>query len=133
MAQTWTPEYGRDRYHRLLDEARQKLGGKCVRCSATEGLQFDHIDRSTKLFCVSEGAGHGRSLEDFWAEVAKCQLLCRPHHNEKGREAGDIPPAAAHGSLNMYTVYKCRCDLCRSIWNAYCRENKRKRKLAGVV
>ena len=133
MANTWTPKYGRERYHRLLDEARTKLGGKCVRCGKTEDLQFDHIDRTTKLFCVSEAAGHGESLDAFWAEVAKCQLLCRLHHIEKGREAGDIPQAATHGALNMYTVYKCRCDLCRAAWNAYCRENKKKHRIAAAA
>ncbi len=30
------------------------------------------------------------SDDDFWAEVAKCQLLCRPHHKEKSSREGSF-------------------------------------------
>lgn len=63
-------------------EARLFLGGHCTVCNTTENLQFDHIDPSTKLFDVGQKAGVV-SKKRFWLEVAKCQLLCRPHHNEK--------------------------------------------------
>jgi hypothetical protein len=33
----------------------EMLGGACVRCGATEDLEFDHIDPSTKVFAICAG------------------------------------------------------------------------------
>lgn len=63
-------------------EAIELLGGVCVRCGTTENLQFDHIDPETKLFNISTYFEYGDETT-FWMEVAKCQLLCFPHHTEK--------------------------------------------------
>lgn len=47
-------------YNKAWKQARrdrliEMLGGKCVRCGATEDLEFDHIDPSTKVFAVMAG------------------------------------------------------------------------------
>jgi 5-methylcytosine-specific restriction endonuclease McrA len=55
------------------------LGGACARCQSTEGLEFDHVDPSTKW------------KHNFWSyswakilkELDKCQLLCEDCHKEK--------------------------------------------------
>jgi len=39
------------------------LGGRCVRCGATEDLEFDHIDPSTKRFTISGG------LSKAWTDL----------------------------------------------------------------
>jgi 5-methylcytosine-specific restriction endonuclease McrA len=75
------------RHRRRLAEARAELGGRCVECGTTEDLEFDHIDPSTKRFKLSQGGGYCQAVWD--AEVAKCQLLCAPHHHDKTkRDAG---------------------------------------------
>jgi len=68
------------------------LGGKCVRCGSTDDLQVDHIEPSTKD--LSLRAKHSAtfwswSWERVLAELAKCQLLCRPCHQAKS--AGEVP------------------------------------------
>lgn len=45
--------YMRARYHARRTAGIEKLGGKCVDCSSVEELEFDHVDRSTKVFNIS--------------------------------------------------------------------------------
>ena len=59
----------------------ERLGGKCVVCGTTENLEFDHIDKTTKKFKITNGLSY--SLEKLYEEVDKCQLLCKKHHIEK--------------------------------------------------
>lgn len=79
-------EYQRAWEKKRADEALALLGGVCVVCGTAENLDFDHIDPKTKLFRIK--AMLRTSAEKFWAEVAKCQLLCRPHHIEKSNAEG---------------------------------------------
>ena len=52
-------------------------------------------------------------------EDSNIELLCTPcHAEEHGR--------AYHGTLTMYAQHKCRCNRCRTVWNAYYRQYKRK-------
>lgn len=48
---------------------------------ATEALQFDHIDPTTKMFEI--GNQIGRSWNKVKAEVLKCQVLCYKCHKDK--------------------------------------------------
>ena len=57
------------------------LGGKCVGCETTKNLQFDHIDRTKKSFCI--GKGLASKLEKLIEEANKCQLLCENCHQHK--------------------------------------------------
>lgn len=57
------------------------LGGKCVGCGTTENLQFDHIDRYSKSFCI--GKNLASKLEKLVEEAKKCQLLCDNCHKVK--------------------------------------------------
>lgn len=54
----------------------------CVDCGGTfppECMDFDHIDPSTKSFCVAKGpVSYGR--ERVLAEIAKCELVCANCH-----------------------------------------------------
>ncbi len=57
------------------------LGGKCVKCGATERLEFDHIKRDTKKYNIA-----GRvtfKFDNLKEELDKCQLLCAFCHLEK--------------------------------------------------
>lgn len=67
---------------------REYLGGKCVRCGATERLEFDHIIPADKSYTIGSNITCF-SLEELILEVDKCQLLCRPCHIQKGIENGD--------------------------------------------
>ncbi|MGA9018167.1 MAG: HNH endonuclease signature motif containing protein [Candidatus Cybelea sp.] len=68
-------------YAKRRAKAIAYLGGKCVQCGATEALDFDHIDPSTKSFKISN------RLNSRWskvlAELKICQLLCRKCHVKK--------------------------------------------------
>jgi hypothetical protein len=104
--------YMRQRREGRRARLREMLGDACVQCGATEALDFDHIERSTKSFEIS-----GRALDGPWArlldEVAKCQLLCRPCHILKtSEEAAALPRVDYHGTEYGYVDHKCRCDLC---------------------
>jgi len=94
----WSTErflrYQRKRHRERLALAIERLGGKCVRCGATENLQFDHIVPGSRVRKISEATNW--SLERFLAEVDKCQLLCDPCHRQKSKEAGET----AHGERN---------------------------------
>jgi|14_taG_2_1085336.scaffolds.fasta_scaffold22157_1 5-methylcytosine-specific restriction endonuclease McrA len=74
---------------RNYDENRQylidKLGGQCVRCGATEKLEFDHINPLDKSLNVSNKLTlkNAYQLEELIEEVDKCQLLCEDCHRKK--------------------------------------------------
>ncbi len=77
-------------------------------CGTAERLEFDHLDRSTKVKDVASLAIY--KAENFWAEVLKCQLLCHDHHLERTRLQRQPP----HGSQRRYSAWGCRCDVCRT-------------------
>lgn len=68
--------------------ARALLGGKCVVCGTTEGLEFDHIDPETKTMSI--GKMWHASKARLELELTKCQLLCSTHHDEKSRREGSL-------------------------------------------
>lgn len=82
-----TNQNRRDRKARRMQEATKLLGGSCVVCGSVENIQFDHVDPATKLWNISDGAWKA-SEKAFWAEVAKCQLLCKPCHKAKTKAEG---------------------------------------------
>lgn len=69
------PGYTSERAQRLRAELIAKLGGKCVRCGATEEIEFDHIhgrDWEPRLHSQLQ------RLQVYAREIAagKIQLLC---------------------------------------------------------
>lgn len=115
-------DYMRARRARIKQEMRNLLGGICVVCGVYDGLEFDHVDRTTKLFNIS-GRGLDKPRDVLLAEVQKCQLLCKPHHTDKTRgdlqalprvsHKGDPAYAPSHGNRTAYEYYACRCEPCR--------------------
>jgi hypothetical protein len=94
------------------------LGGRCVKCGAIEQLEFDHIDPKTKL----SHRFWSWKPERIQAELAKCQLLCRPCHIEKS--AGEKRRPITHGTRSGYRR-GCRCHACTS------GHNEKRRKALG--
>ena len=90
------------------------LGGRCVQCGSCEALEIDHVDPAQKAFSI--GIHWSRAWDKIEPEVRKCQLLCTVCHAKKH--------AAQHGSIAMYRHHRCRCDACRSVWNAAVRKWK---------
>ena len=96
---------------------RNLLGNKCAVCGISEDLQFDHIDPSTKSFNITGFLYH----PDIMAELAKCQLLCKPHHLEKSKTEAPGRPPVEHGG-GKGGKKGCKCEPCREKRNAYYRE-----------
>jgi 5-methylcytosine-specific restriction endonuclease McrA len=116
-------EYQLARYHRRRAAAIESLGGKCVECGTTDDLQVDHVDPETKE--VENFKAWGRAEAAFWAEIKKCQLLCRRCHIAKTAKERR---KEVHGTWGMVRNRKCTCRECKDFVNAYQREWKRKRK-----
>ena len=53
----------------------------CVVCGSTDRLELDHIERKSKVSHCIWSWSERRRVE----ELAKCQVLCFSHHQEKTR------------------------------------------------
>lgn len=100
------------------------LGGRCARCESTEGLEFDHVDRTTRVMDISAAIMAGWSWARLLEELAKCQLLCRPHHVEKSLEVGDMLSVEHGGGASGKK--NCPCGPCKSRKAEYMRNYKRR-------
>ncbi len=88
-------EYMKKRWKKRREKAVDFLGGKCVKCSTKENLEFDHIERHTKIMSIAEACSASEKI--FWVEVQKCQLLCTSCHIEKCRIDGTYAKIRAVG------------------------------------
>jgi hypothetical protein len=93
--------YQEERRIRFLAIARERLGGKCsyLDCNEIENLEFDHIVPGSKVRRISTATNW--SLKRFLAEVDKCQLLCRKHHQQKTTEAGEHARGERSGNAKL--------------------------------
>jgi 5-methylcytosine-specific restriction endonuclease McrA len=101
----------RNQYIREWTAARRAAffeGKSCVKCGSTERLELDHIDPSQKISHSIWSWSDERRL----AEIAKCQVLCRPCHEVKTAQDYDTGLPGCHG----WWRYRqgCRCDECRA-------------------
>jgi hypothetical protein len=107
----YTGDQKRNYQRKWLATRREKaiafLGGECVVCGSTDGLEFDHKDRSEKEYHV--GAMLSRKWDVLLTELCKCQLLCYTHHKEKTKQE---LTKKIHGTRTMYMRHDCRCDEC---------------------
>lgn len=91
-------------------QCKATLGGKCVKCGSTSNLEFDHVDRTTKVDGIANLLTN--SKETLELELKKCQLLCAPCHWKKSIESSDLVEAQ-HGVARGQLYKKgCRCNLC---------------------
>lgn len=119
----------RANYFRVMTEAKELLGGKCANCGATDRLEFDHIDRSTKKFNISARAANGmKAIAD---ELTKCQLLCKKCHSRKSADEHKLWHTNDHGG-GRWAIRACDCDLCvRKRLDANNERRRRKRAERG--
>jgi hypothetical protein len=111
----------------LVTQARIMLGSACAHCGSTEDLEFDHIDPATKSGLIIDLAS--RRADVFWAEVRKCQLLCRSCHRAKTAAEGGW---GLHGKIRTYQN-GCRCGECRTAIVTWNREWRRRRRLQDSI
>jgi hypothetical protein len=91
-------------------KAKAFLGGKCARCPTTEGLEFDHVDPSSKSIDISDAIAKHWSWPKLVEELKKCQLLCGDCHEGKTVEERAAQPC---GTYWKYRKYGCRCSACK--------------------
>ena len=113
--------YRARRYENRMKAMIRLLGGECVKCGATENLQFDHKDRETKKFTIAGRWDAKASI--LIPELAKCQLLCESCHLEKTRSEISVE----HGG-GISGKRNCKCDPCRYRKNEYMRNWKAQRR-----
>lgn len=115
-------EYMRARRATRRQALIELKGGQCEKCSSQSDLQFNHLDRTQKLFTLS-GAGLDRAWSKILAEVEKCELVCEPCHLKYTAiqySSGEIRPhndktgiPRFHGTARKYTEDNCRCVECK--------------------
>ena len=115
-------EYMKARRLKRRQDLLNLAGNKCEACNSTDNLEFNHIDRSTKLITLS-GKGLDGRWETIIKELDKCELLCNNCHLEKTREQyknKEIRPwndkkhlPYLHGTTRSYEEIACRCKDCR--------------------
>ena len=76
-----------------LDKSRKQVRfrdkvlsrSQCKHCGEKDVklLQFDHIERSAKLYNISRMVKNRMSIEEIKEEMRKCQILCFKCHIEK--------------------------------------------------
>ena len=100
-----TREMQREYQRQWIAKRRQEwmVDKACVRCGSCEDLHVHHRDPAEKV-AHSVWSWSAARRE---AELAKCEVLCRPCHEE--HHASEW---RRHGTPNRYKK-GCRCDLCR--------------------
>ncbi len=99
--------YQLKRYYERRQESLSILGGTCVVCGSQDQLEIDHIDPKQKSFSLASGWAKPKDV--YFAELSKCQLLCKTHHIEKTRSESTI---TIHGTKAFYDR-GCKCSECR--------------------
>jgi hypothetical protein len=88
--------------------------GPCKVCGTWDDLEVDHIDPETKRW--TPALIWGRKEADRQQELAKCQVLCNQHYQEK---SDNEKKQKLHGTSTMYRN-GCRCRPCKDhqAWRA---------------
>ena len=120
-------EYIRAWRERRRKLAYEKLGGKCAKCGEVGGLEFDHIDPTTKMYSIAAIWTASKTI--FESEITKCQLLCIDCH--KNKTASERPPSSPpkHGELDTYIKHKCRCQPCVDRYKRYIKKRRDRLRL----
>lgn len=119
--------YMAERRSKRRNDLIKLFGGKCKTCGSTEELEFNHLDRTAKLFNLS-GSALDKSWQTILEEAAKCELVCNRCHLAYTREqyaAGEIVPhnkntaPYVHGTMRCYQETGCKCSPCKAAKKLY--------------
>ena len=90
--------------YKIKKELLELLGNKCCLCGSCENLEFDHIDKSTKLFAISDGIA-SKSKQEIYKEANKCQLLCHSCHVKKTKNNIENGKISDDDVVNIILLY----------------------------
>jgi hypothetical protein len=102
-------------------------GSKCEKCGSQGKLEFNHKDRSSKLFVLS-GAGLDTAWEKIIKEWEKTELICSDCHLDHTRMLYKTKQIKSwsknsdpyiHGTMRCYQETKCRCEDCKRAKHLY--------------
>lgn len=100
-------EYVLSRYHRLMEQWRKELGGKCIDCGSTSDLEFDHVEPSEKSFTIS--SGWSMNIDLVREELSKCVLRCSTCHKSRSVQQYAVPHGGGKAGKKG-----CSCESCRA-------------------
>jgi hypothetical protein len=78
-----SPLNTKERRNEIRDEVLKiKKVSKCVKCGESRPacLGFHHRDRNSKEFNISEAGRIGKTLDEVYLEIAKCDVICHNCH-----------------------------------------------------
>lgn len=121
-------QYMASRYHQKRQDLINELGGKCSKCSTTDGpWHIDHINAKKKTMRAADI--HSVSEKRLNKEKKNFQLLCETCHKQKTKETWDYAtPKPKHGTYWMYRKHSCRCDKCKKAYKDTLKKWNDKRK-----
>ena len=90
--------------YKIKKELLELLGNKCCLCGSCENLEFDHIDKGTKLFAISDGIA-SKSKQEIYKEANKCQLLCHSCHVKKTKNNIENGKISDNDVINIIFLY----------------------------
>jgi 5-methylcytosine-specific restriction endonuclease McrA len=123
--ETWfRREYDLTRYYAIRAALINSMGSKCVDCSSTENLEFDHVNKDVKSFDVSKNLF--RPMPVLNEELTKCVLRCRVCHKRKS----DAEKSVEHGG-GRSGKRNCKCELCKKRKAEYMKIYKQSYKKYG--
>ena len=118
------------------------------RCTYGLGKDWKYYGGRGIRVCDKWRHSFSEFLRDVGRKPSLKHSLDRFPNNEGHYEPGNVRWATAteqafnrrrrisngpkHG-ISAYTNNRCRCDVCRGAWNAYCRERRRKKNLQKLA
>lgn len=119
-------EYDRERYIYAKTLVITWLGGKCVWCGETDQdlLEFDHMERETKLWNIASLWNDPRKLE---IELKKVRLLCYSCHKKRTKEQFSVEHGGGQSGKK-----NCKCEPCKQKKLEWQRNYRRAKKAASV-
>ena len=100
-----------------VDKVKAEAG--CMDCGLhpeySQVLEFDHRPDEVKLFHISDRMGSG-TMEDFIAEIAKCDIVCANCHRIRTVIKNQFGQALGETRTRMKQVYKDRVAGMGHIW-----------------
>lgn len=124
-----------NRYRDRIIECHWLKGNKCATCGVKKGakdengvkikFELDHINPEEKSFNISDYI-KSFPMEEIYAELEKCQLLCYACHKKK-----TAPNKGNNHGLTMLRT-GCKCEVCMAAGREYMREYRKKRRDAKL-